>query len=55
MGAVTHALVTVGVRILEGIFAFGIVGSAIVVILAGYEDIVDMFSKEPSPSEGRKQ
>ncbi len=30
---------TVGVKLLEGLFAAGIIGSALVILLAGIEDI----------------
>ncbi len=39
-------MVMIGVRLLEVVFAFGIVGSALVVILTGYEDLREMFEKD---------
>ncbi len=43
---VTRFLTIAGIRLLEAIFAFGIVGSALVVLLAGVEDVREMFKKE---------
>ena len=39
-------LVTIGIRLLEAIFVFGIVGSALVVLLAGVEDLREVFQKD---------
>lgn len=41
-----HMAVTVGIRILEAVFAFGIVGSAAVVIIAGVEDVVEIMKPD---------
>ena len=49
---VTRFLTTFGVRLLEAIFAFGIVGSALVVILTGFEDVREMFKKEHAQRDG---
>jgi type II secretory pathway pseudopilin PulG len=38
--------ITIGIRLLEVIFVFGIIGSLLVVILAGYEDVKEVFAKE---------
>jgi hypothetical protein len=38
--------ITIGIRILEVIFVFGIVGSILVVILAGYEDVKELFTEQ---------
>jgi hypothetical protein len=45
-------LITFGIRLLEVIFVFGIVGSAMVVILAGVEDVREIFKKEELHSDG---
>ena len=52
MEAFTRFLVTAAIRILEGIFAFGILGSALVVILAGIEDLREVFKKDVAGMEG---
>ncbi len=49
---VTRFLTTAGIRLLEAIFFFGIAGSALVVILAGIEDIREMFKKEVPQHDG---
>jgi hypothetical protein len=36
-------LVTIGIRILEGLFAVGLLGSAVVLILTGIEDVELLF------------
>jgi hypothetical protein len=46
MGTLGRLAITIGIRILEVIFVFGIVGSILVVILAGYEDVRATFGKE---------
>ena len=46
MGTLGRLAITIGIRILEVIFVFGIVGSILVVILAGYEDVRETFGKE---------
>ena len=48
MEAFTRFLVTGAIRILEGIFIFGILGSALVLILISVEDIRDLFEKDAS-------
>lgn len=45
-------LVHIGIRILEAIFAFGIVGSTIVVIVAGIEDVAEVFRSDKPEREG---
>lgn len=45
-------LVIAGIRLLEAIFAFGIIGSALVVLLAGVEDIREMFKKDEPQHDG---
>jgi len=45
MEAFTRFLVTAGIRFLEAIFAVGIVGSAVVIVLTGIEDFRDMFRR----------
>jgi hypothetical protein len=47
-------LVTFGIRLLEAIFAFGIIGSALVVLLAGVEDIREIFQKDETQHDGAK-
>jgi hypothetical protein len=46
MGTLGRLAITIGIRILEVIFVFGIVGSILVVILAGYEDVRETFGNE---------
>jgi hypothetical protein len=48
-----RALITIGIRLLEAIFAFGILGSAIVIVVAGIEDVVEIFRPE-EPNLERK-
>lgn len=38
--------ITIGIRLLEAIFAVGILGSALVIILAGYEDMKEVATKD---------
>ena len=38
--------VTIGVRLLEGMFALGTVGSVLVLILTGIEDIETLLGKD---------
>jgi phenylalanyl-tRNA synthetase alpha subunit len=45
-------LVIFGIRLLEAIFAFGIIGSALVVLLAGVEDIREVFKKDDRQRDG---
>ena len=45
-------LVTAGIRLLEAVFAFGIIGSALVVILAGIEDVREIFKKDKPQRDG---
>ena len=52
MEAFLRPLVTAAIRILEGIFAFGVLGSALVVILAGLEDLHEVFKKDVAGNEG---
>lgn len=44
-------LIKIGIRILEAVFAFGLIGSAIVVVVAGIEDIAEIFKSERSEPE----
>ena len=44
-------IIRIGIRVLEGIFAFGIVGSALVVIVAGVEDFVEIFGTKKTEPE----
>jgi hypothetical protein len=46
MGTLGRLAITIGIRLLEIIFAFGIIGSLLVVILAGYEDVKELFTEE---------
>ena len=39
-------LITVVVRLLEGMFAVGVVGSFIVLVLSGIEDLKTLFGRE---------
>jgi len=43
-----QAIINLGIRLLEGIFALGMAGSAIVLILSGIEDIETLFGSEKS-------
>jgi hypothetical protein len=43
-------LVSVAVRVLEAMFAIGMAGSTIVLILTGIEDIETLLGKDDSPS-----
>lgn len=45
-------LVITGIRLLEIIFAFGVAGSALVVILAGVEDVREIFKKDEPQRDG---
>ena len=45
-------LIIFGIRLLEAIFVFGIIGSALVIVLAGVEDIREIFKKEEPHSDG---
>jgi hypothetical protein len=45
-------LVAVLIRIIEGMFVVGVIGSAVVVLLTSVEDFKMLFEKEASP--GRK-
>jgi hypothetical protein len=45
-------LVIFGIRLLEAIFAFGIIGSALVVLLAGVEDFREIFKKGEPQHDG---
>ena len=42
-------LVTIAIRVLEAMFALGIVGSAVVVILTAIEDFKMLFKKGKEP------
>ena len=44
-----HAIATAFVRLLEGIFAFGVLGSAVVVVLTLIEDMKSLLQSEKSP------
>ena len=44
-------LVIAGIRLLEAIFAFGIIGSALVIILTGVEDVREVFKKDKPQRE----
>lgn len=46
MGTMGRLAITIGIRLLEVIFVFGIIGSLLVVILAGYEDVRETIGKE---------
>jgi hypothetical protein len=43
---VGHTAVAIGITILEAIFAFGIVGSAIVVVIAGIQDVAEILKHD---------
>jgi hypothetical protein len=47
--AFMRLFMTVGIRILEAMFAVGALGSAIVLILATVEDLRDIFEKDAVP------
>jgi hypothetical protein len=42
-------LITIAVRTLEAMFALGLIGSAIVVILTSIEDFRTLFKKDDEP------
>jgi hypothetical protein len=44
-----NALAVIGIRILEVMFAVGWIGSLLVVLLAGIEDLSTIFSHEEEP------
>jgi hypothetical protein len=48
-----HGFSTVLVRILEGIFGVGILGSALVVVLTLIEDMKSLLANEKSPEISR--
>jgi hypothetical protein len=48
-----HAITTVLVSILEGIFAIGILGSALVVVLTLIEDMKSLLPNGKSPETSR--
>jgi hypothetical protein len=52
MGTLARLLLTFGIRILEAIFALGIIGSALVILLAGIEGIREVFTRDVSAKEG---
>jgi hypothetical protein len=45
-----EALVTLAIRVLEGMFVAGAVGSALVLILSGIEDIGTLFGADEKQS-----
>ena len=49
---VTRSVIRAGVWLLEAIFAFGMVGSALVVILAGVEDVREIFKQDEPRTDG---
>ena len=44
-----HAIATGFVRLLEGVFAIGVLGSAVVVVLTLIEDMKSLLQNEKSP------
>lgn len=40
-----NPLIVLGIRILEGMFVVGAVGSAVVLLLAGVEDVQTLFNR----------
>lgn len=42
-------LVTFGVRLLECVFALGLAGSAVVLVLSGIEDMETLFGSDDAP------
>jgi hypothetical protein len=48
-----HSIATVLVRILEGIFGFGILGSALVVVLTLIEDMKSLLPDGKNPEASR--
>jgi len=51
MDTFTAFLATAASRMLEGVFVFGILGSALIIIFAGIEDLREVFKKEISAKE----
>ena len=48
-----NTAIAIGIKLLEGIFAVGLVGSAVVVVLVTIEDIFDLSRREePQPTSG---
>ena len=47
-----RSVIHIGIWVLEAIFAFGIIGSALVVILAGVEDVREIFKKDEPRADG---
>lgn len=44
-------LVTVGIRVLEAMFAIGLLGSVLVILVSGVEDVETMFdTSDDSPA-----
>jgi hypothetical protein len=43
-----QTIVIFGIRLLEGMFAVGMAGSAIVLVLSGIEDLETLFGSEES-------
>ncbi|MGH9522772.1 MAG: hypothetical protein ACRD3E_09600 [Terriglobales bacterium] len=41
-----HLAITIGIRILEAVFAAGIVGSAIVVLIVTVQDLIEVFERD---------
>jgi len=53
MLSISGALVHGAIYLLEAIFALGVIGSAAVVLLAGIEDLREVFEKDEQPTVSR--
>ena len=43
------ALSSIGIRILEAVFGFGILGSAVVVVIVTVQDLLEVAGRETEP------
>jgi len=46
------ALVALLIRLLEALFAIGWIGSVLVILLSGVEDVATVFESDPEPDTG---
>jgi hypothetical protein len=45
-----QSFLAISIKVLESIFAIGLLGSALVILLATFEDVHVLFEKEENPS-----
>ena len=50
-----NILVRIGIRIIEFLFFAGWIGSLLVILMAGVEDIETIFSGKDEPTDGRSR